>query len=121
MPEGKSDQQERSQLLEKTPDTWDNDASRDVPPLANAELVQLQVRVIALENLLIALLAEASVEQRKFAREMATYISPRQGYTPHSLTLHAATQMVHLVERGEFFRVDAQGRQTEVKGPSAVY
>lgn len=88
-----------------------NEANADVPPLANAELVQLQVRVIALENLLIALLSEASDAQRTLAREMATYISPRPGYTPHSLTLHAANQMLHLVERGELFGLNARAGQ----------
>jgi hypothetical protein len=41
----------------------------DVPYLTNAELVQLQVRLIALENLLIALLAEASDEQLDLVRK----------------------------------------------------
>ena len=53
------------------------------PPLENAELVQLQIRVIALENLLIALLAQASEQQLDLARHMAAHISPRAGATPH--------------------------------------
>ena len=73
-------------------------------PLANAELVQLQIRVIALENLLVALLAQGSVEQLKLARDMAVFISPRAGFTPHRLTIQAAAQMVHFVERAEHFR-----------------
>ena len=73
-------------------------------PLANAELVQLQTRVIALENLLIALLAQVPDAQLDVARAMATYISPRRGFTPHPLTVHAAAQMVHLVARSEHFR-----------------
>ena len=36
----------------------------DMPPLTNTELVQLRVRVIALENLVIALLAGTSGRQR---------------------------------------------------------
>lgn len=111
MPENTSDQQQRSQLRETTPAPWVSELPADVPPLANAELVQLQVRVIALENLLIALLAESSDSQRTRAREMATYISPRPGYTPHSLTLHAADQMLHLVERGELFGQSARAGQ----------
>ena len=71
--------------------------------LTNAELVQLQIRVIALENLVIALLACATDQTPDLAREMAIYISPRPGYTPHHLTIHAASQMVHLVERSIFF------------------
>ena len=77
---------------------------KDAPDLNNAELVQLQVRVIALENLLIALLANASDQQLALARDMATYISPRPGFTPHPLTIRAAAGMVHLVERSGYFR-----------------
>ena len=75
------------------------DAAYRTPPLKDAELVQLQVRVIALENLLVALLAGASGEQLALAREMAGCISPRPGFTHHTLTIHAAGQMIHLVER----------------------
>ncbi len=74
-------------------------------PLTNVELVQLQIRVIALENLVIALLAEASDRQLELAGEMAAHISPRPGYTPHRLTLHAAAEMISLVNRAAPFRV----------------
>ena len=67
--------------------------------------MQLQVRVVALENLVIALLAQASDRQLSLAREMATYISPRPGFTRHGLTIHAAAQMVHLVDRSGHFRL----------------
>ena len=76
----------------------------DVPPLTNAELVQLRVRVIALENLVIALLAEAGDRQITLAREMAAYVSPRPGFTDHPLTVHAASHMIDLVERAGPFR-----------------
>ena len=76
----------------------------DVLPLTNAELVQLHVRVIALENLLIALLAEASDRQLELAREMSAYIAPRPGFTRHPLTVDAAAQMISLVERARHFR-----------------
>jgi len=79
-----------------------------------AELAQLRIRVIALENLLIALLANVSDRQLDLAREMAAYISPRPGYTPHSLTIHAAAQMVHLVERADHFRDAAPSRGARV-------
>ena len=69
------------------------------PPLTNAELVQLRIRVIALENLVIALLAEASGRQLALAREMAIYISPRAGCTPHTVTVRAADGMLSLVDR----------------------
>jgi hypothetical protein len=67
-------------------------------------LVQLRIRVIALENLVIALLAEASERQLGLAREMAAYISPRPGVTPHPQTIHAAAQMIDLVKRAGHFR-----------------
>ena len=72
-------------------------------PLTNTEWVQLRIRVIALENLVIALLAEAPMRQLELAREMATYISPRPRYTPHPLTLRAADEMLSLVDRAHRF------------------
>lgn len=48
-----------------------------VPDMSNADLVALRVRVIALENLLISLLATASDQQLELVRDMAGYISPR--------------------------------------------
>lgn len=80
------------------------DEPLDVPLLTNAELVQLQIRVIALENVVMALLAEASDRQLELAREMAVYISPRPGYTTHRLTIHAAARMVSLIEGAAHFR-----------------
>lgn len=76
----------------------------EVPPLSNAELVQLRVRMIALENLMIMMLAEGSDRQLQLAREMAGYISPRPGFTHHPLTMRAAAHMVDLVDRAIHFR-----------------
>ena len=67
--------------------------------MAAAELVALHIRVIALENLVIFLLAAASDQQLELAREMAPYISPRPGFTPHPLTTHAVVHMIDLLER----------------------
>ena len=80
------------------------DPSLEVLPLTNSELVQLQSRVIALENLVIALLAQGTLQQLELARDMAAYISPRPGFTQHPLTTHAAARMVHFVERADHFR-----------------
>jgi hypothetical protein len=80
------------------------EAQSEVPELTNAELVQLRVRVIALENLVISLLAEASDRQLDLAREMAAFISPRPCFTHHFLTIPGATQMVDLVDRAGHFR-----------------
>ncbi len=69
-----------------------------VPVLSNAELVQLQVRVIALENLVIALLADASCEQLEKVRAIGMLIAPRPG-VEHRLTVHATAHMEHLARR----------------------
>ena len=109
------------QLRERALSRWDDEggALRDGPQdgamsgeprlvedhrLTNAELVQLRVRVIALENLVIALLAEGPDRQIAVAREMAAYISPRPGCTHHPLTIHAASHMIDLLQRAGCFR-----------------
>jgi hypothetical protein len=77
----------------------------DIPSLTNTESVHLRARVIALENLMIAMLAQASDRQIELIREMATYISPREGFTHHPLTIQATGDMIQLVERASHFRV----------------
>ena len=94
---------------------WDNEggapppaghgAHANVPEMTNAEIVQLRIRVIALENVLIAVLAEGSDRQLQVAREMADYISPRLGCTYHPLTIKAAEHMTDLVDRAARFRI----------------
>lgn len=112
---------ERMRLRETALSRWDNEGgagsggrvhpgasadgdSTDVPPLTNAQLVQLQIRVIALENVVMALMADASDRQLKLVREMSACISPRPGHVQHCLTIHAAARMVGLVERAIHFR-----------------
>jgi hypothetical protein len=80
----------------------------DVTPLTDSEIVQLRIRVIALENLIIAVLAEGTDHQRSLAGEIADLISPRQGSTPHPLTIKAASHMVDLLQRSQHFQ--DQGR-----------
>ena len=80
------------------------DISLDVPPLTNSELVQLQIRVIALENVVMALLSDASEPLLELARERAVYIAPRPGHTPHRLTIHAAARIVGLIEDAAHYR-----------------
>ncbi len=75
-----------------------------VPNLTNAELVHLRLRVIALENLMIAVLAEGTDQQRQTALDMGGYISPRPGFTQHPLTIQAAHHMADLVHRADHFR-----------------
>ena len=93
MPDEKSDALTSSQQRQNALSRWDSEGGAgpygsqkhaveltEIPPLTNAELVQLRIRVIALENLMIMLLAEGSDKQRELAREMATYISPQVGF-----------------------------------------
>lgn len=79
--------------------------SSELSPSTNAEFVQLHVRVIALENLLIALLANGPDLHSERIREMAGFIVPRPGFTQHRLTVQAAHQMVDLVNRASHFRL----------------
>lgn len=90
-----------------------NDPTR-IPNTGEAELVLLHVRVIVLENLIIALLAGASDKQLEMAREMAPLISPRPGSTAHPLTSRAAEHMVDLLERASRFR--SSGNRPEQAG-----
>jgi hypothetical protein len=75
-----------------------------IPEIGPAELRALHIRVIALENLIISMLATASDQQLDRAREMASYISPRSGFTHHPSTTHAAAHMIDLIERASRFR-----------------
>lgn len=98
-------------LRQKALSRWENEGgavphemNANVPELTNAELVQLRIRVISLENLLITLLAEGSDRQFEVVRKMASYISPRPGFTPHPLTIRAADHMNDMIDRAEHFR-----------------
>ena len=77
MTQRKPDVLEPAQMRLRALSRWDNeggaiprgiegalilgDAQSEVPQLTNAELVQLRIRVIALENVVIALLATAMI------------------------------------------------------------
>ena len=103
-----------SELRSRALARWDNEGGAlalaphathaDVPDLTNAELVHLRIRVIALENMMIAVLAEGSDRQLQVVREMAKYFSPRPGFAPHPLTLQAADHMADLVNRAAHFQ-----------------
>ncbi|SDG85364.1 DUF1971 domain-containing protein [Pelagibacterium luteolum] len=111
---------ETRQLLERSIAMWDSEggASSNEPPapmepgrdreqdpqLSNAELVNLRVRVIALENLVIALMSQASNQEVDIAKEMAALILPRPGYKQHPLTIKAAEHMSDLLDRAARFK-----------------
>jgi hypothetical protein len=77
---------------------------------AGTEMAQLRMRVVALENLVLALLMHGSVDQRAAADAMARYIRPRPGFTAHPLTLRAAARMVQMVQRASALHVAQQPR-----------
>ena len=121
MPDSKPNSAERLQQRERALSQWDTEGGAGpcgpqdksipdeeqtiAPMLTNGELVQLRIRVIALENLVIALLAEGSERQLERVREMATYILPRPDFASHPLTIKAANQMTGLVDRALHFRL----------------
>ena len=72
--------------------------------IGDAEDGNMLVRLIAVENIIVALLADASESQSERVREMARYISPRPGSTPHRLTTEAARNMLAILERVARFR-----------------
>ncbi|MFT5537913.1 hypothetical protein [Parasphingorhabdus sp.] len=109
----KNDDPKRLNNLPLALSRWDNEGGhqpkideRDSsdPEMTNTELVQLRVRVIALENIVLALLADQPAETYDKVREMAELISPRQEATQHPLTIEAALHMNRFADRAERFR-----------------
>jgi hypothetical protein len=80
------------------------EAQADIPELTNVELVHLRIRVIALENLVMTLLAEGPDRQLGVVRETASYILPRPGFTQHPLTTRASVHMTDMVDRALRYR-----------------
>jgi len=72
--------------------------------LSDTELERFRIRVVAFENIVIALLATASARQIALVRKMAAHVSPRPGFMQHRVTVHAAVEVLSLVERAEPFR-----------------
>ncbi len=84
------------------PGAWINLAQP--PEVTTIEWQHLRFRVVALENLLIALMAEGPASRLDRARQMACHVAPRNGYTEHPVSLFAAAQIVHLVERARHMK-----------------
>lgn len=106
----------RAKTLQRAVMRWENEGGargdRDpdtlratiVGKVGDAEAVNIRVRLIALENIVVALLASGTRDGPELVREMAKYISPRSGATPHRLTIEAARNMLAIVERAEHCR-----------------
>ena len=96
MPDKKPDSAASSRQRQMALSRWDNEGGAgpggpqgelvaaevqsQAPALTNTELVQLRIRVIALENLVIALLADASDGSSTLPANGSLYLS-RAGFT----------------------------------------
>ena len=96
---------------------WDNEGGAQTelknrtsedPHIGNAELVQLRVRVIALENIVLALLSENPDKTHEKVRALAELISPREDATQHPLTTEAASHMSRFADRAARFKNNGQ-------------
>lgn len=72
--------------------------------MTETERVALHSRMIALENLVMSLLATATEQQLELVRDVATYIVPRPGFTRHPLTIQASAHMLQMLDRAALFR-----------------
>jgi hypothetical protein len=74
--------------------------------LSDRDVVCLRSRVIALENIVVAMLAGGSSNQRSVVHDMALFVRPPLEEVQDRLTLHAADLMDDLADRaGRFARV----------------
>jgi hypothetical protein len=71
--------------------------------LSDQDLVCLHSRVIALENVVIALLAGGSHDQRAVVHDMALFVRPPLDEVQDRLTMPAADLMDHLADRATRF------------------
>jgi hypothetical protein len=106
----------RARILERAVARWENEGGARADPdtatsratvvgeVGDAEAVNIRVRLIALENIIVALLASGTQDAPELVREMARYISPRSGATLHRLTIEAAHNMLAIVERAKHCR-----------------
>jgi len=70
----------------------------------NAQLEHLGVRTIAVESLLITMLAQATEQHLELCREVADFVSARPGSAQRPGMIDAADQMVHLLRRAQRLR-----------------
>jgi len=88
------------------------DRPNNDPELARAsfkdeELIRLQTHVIALENLVTALLATAPKNVFASVCCLADLVSPEPGNSPYRFDNNASMQMVHIIRRAEFIRINS--------------
>jgi hypothetical protein len=81
-----------------TPQATPADQGAEAGTLSTAELSRLRARVVALENVVIALLARAQVDQHDLVREMAGYLSAA-GQPAEADDGRTAAEMLSLLDR----------------------
>ena len=90
--------------------TVNEDGSWDIPEPDHADLVQMRIRLITLENIVLGLLSGASDEQIDQIRKRADMIEPRPEASRHPLTELAAGDMRKFLERAARM-AEAEGRE----------
>ena len=75
----------------------------------NTEHKHMGIRLIAMESLMISIIAKASDHQLEPAREMASFISQRPGFTHHPRTDGGAAQPILLLDQARHFRCWVEG------------
>tara|TARA_R110000824_G_scaffold203676_1_gene388204 strand:+ start:1255 stop:1536 length:282 start_codon:yes stop_codon:yes gene_type:complete len=88
-------QKDSGQSEELRAGVWD---ARDP---GHSELVQLRIRVIALENLMQALLSQSDGAVRQEVRERADEIQSHDDASDHPLTEYAKSKMLKLLARAD--------------------
>ena len=90
--------------------TVNENGSWDIPEPDHADLVQMRIRLITLENIVLGLLSGASDEQIDQIRKRADMIEPRPEASRHPLTELAAGDMRKFLERAARM-AKAEGRE----------
>ena len=90
--------------------TVNENGSWDIPEPDHADLVQMRIRLITLENIVLGLLSGASDEQIDQIRKRADMIEPRPEASRHPLTELAAGDMRKFLERAARI-AEAEGRE----------
>ena len=126
-----SNTSDRARLLERAVSRWENEGGAVVEAATGraspegssaspgtAEFVQMQFRVIALENLVTVLLAQSSDRQIDVVREMAAHIAANPRFSPHPPTVRAAAKMRRLLEAAGHLRALCTEQETVARTPA---
>ncbi len=95
-------------------------STNDAAELTGVELAHLRARLVALENVVIVLLALSSDERLEAAAAMATFLLPREGFTNHEITIDAARQINHLISQATRWRAASGSVAEAIVDPRAV-